>query len=48
MAFFAVQSGFAMVCAGAIRKKNMQNSMLKNLVSRMALAAVLRWQQSAF
>lgn len=27
-----VQSGFAMVCAGAIRKKNMQNSMLKNLV----------------
>lgn len=29
---FLMQAGFAMVCAGAVRKKNVQNSMLKNLL----------------
>lgn len=29
---FMMQSGFAMVCAGAVRKKNVQNTMLKNLL----------------
>jgi hypothetical protein len=27
-----MQAGFAMVCAGAVRKKNLQNTMLKNLL----------------
>lgn len=27
-----MQAGFAMVCAGAVRKKNVQNTMLKNLL----------------
>jgi ammonium transporter, Amt family len=27
-----MQSGFAMLCAGAVRKKNVQNTMLKNLL----------------
>jgi len=27
---FFMQAGFAMVCAGAVRKKNVQNTMLKN------------------
>ena len=31
MVFF-MQAGFAMVCAGAVRKKNLQNTMLKNLL----------------
>lgn len=31
LAFF-MQAGFAMVCAGAVRKKNLQNTMLKNLL----------------
>uniref|UniRef100_A0A7S3LF15 Ammonium transporter n=1 Tax=Amphora coffeiformis TaxID=265554 RepID=A0A7S3LF15_9STRA len=35
---FLMQSGFAMVCAGAIRKKNMQNSMLKNLLDACGAA----------
>lgn len=29
---FFMQAGFAMVCAGAVRTKNVQNSMLKNLM----------------
>lgn len=29
---FFMQTGFAMVCAGAVRKKNVQNTMLKNLL----------------
>jgi ammonium transporter, Amt family len=29
---FLMQAGFAMVCAGAVRKKNVQNTMLKNLL----------------
>ena len=29
---FFMQAGFAMVCAGAVRKKNVQNTMLKNLL----------------
>jgi ammonium transporter, Amt family len=31
MVFF-MQAGFAMVCAGAVRRKNLQNTMLKNLL----------------
>lgn len=29
---FFMQAGFAMVCAGAVRKKNVQNTVLKNLL----------------
>jgi hypothetical protein len=29
---FFMQAGFAMVCAGAVRKKKVQNTMLKNLM----------------
>ena len=29
---FFMQAGFAMVCAGAVRKKNLHNTMLKNLL----------------
>jgi hypothetical protein len=29
---FFMQAGFAMVCAGAVRKNNMMNTMLKNLL----------------
>lgn len=29
---FFMQAGFAMVCAGAVRTKNVQNTMLKNLL----------------
>jgi Amt family ammonium transporter len=29
---FLMQAGFAMVCAGCVQKKNVQNSMLKNLL----------------
>lgn len=29
---FFMQAGFAMVCAGAVRKKNVQNTMLKNFL----------------
>jgi ammonia channel protein AmtB len=31
LAFF-MQAGFAMVCAGAVRRKNLQNTMLKNVL----------------
>ena len=29
---FMMQAGFAMLCAGAVRLKNVQNTMLKNLL----------------
>lgn len=29
---FFMQTGFAMICAGCVRKKNLQNTMLKNLL----------------
>jgi ammonia channel protein AmtB len=29
---FFMQAGFAMVCAGAVRRKNLQNTLLKNLL----------------
>jgi hypothetical protein len=29
---FLMQAGFAMLCAGAVRKKNVVNTMLKNLL----------------
>ena len=35
---FSMQAGFAMVCAGAVRKKNVQNSMLKNLLDACGAA----------
>ncbi|GKZ01253.1 ammonium transporter Amt3 [Mayamaea pseudoterrestris] len=38
---FFMQAGFAMVCAGAVRKKNIQNTLLKNLLD--ACGASLAW-----
>ena len=38
---FFMQAGFAMVCAGAVRKKNVQNTMLKNLLD--ACGAAVAW-----
>jgi Amt family ammonium transporter len=35
---FFMQSGFAMVCAGAVRLKNVQNTMLKNLLDACGAA----------
>jgi Amt family ammonium transporter len=29
---FLMQAGFAMICSGSVRKKNVQNTMLKNLL----------------
>jgi Ammonium Transporter Family len=37
MVFF-MQAGFAMVCAGAVRKKNVNNTMLKNLLDACGAA----------
>lgn len=39
---FLMQAGFAMLCAGAVRKKNVQNTMLKNLLDACG-AAVAYW-----
>jgi Ammonium Transporter Family len=33
---FLMQAGFAMLCAGAVRKKNVQNTMLKNLLDAVS------------
>jgi ammonium transporter, Amt family len=33
-----MQAGFAMVCAGAVRRKNTQNTMLKNLLDACGAA----------
>jgi len=35
---FFMQAGFAMICAGAVRKKNVGNSMLKNLLDACGAA----------
>mmetsp|Transcript_2032 Transcript_2032/g.4117 ORF Transcript_2032/g.4117 Transcript_2032/m.4117 type:complete len:536 (+) Transcript_2032:78-1685(+) len=35
---FFMQAGFAMLCAGCVRKKNVQNSMLKNLLDACGAA----------
>jgi Amt family ammonium transporter len=35
---FLMQAGFAMVCAGCVQKKNIQNSMLKNLLDACGAA----------
>ena len=35
---FFMQAGFAMVCAGAVRRKNVQNAMLKNLLDACGAA----------
>ena len=35
---FLMQAGFAMVCAGSVRKKNVVNTMLKNLLDACAAA----------
>jgi len=35
---FFMQAGFAMVCAGCVQKKNIQNSMLKNLLDACGAA----------
>lgn len=35
---FFMQSGFAMLCAGSVRMKNVQNTMLKNLLDACGAA----------
>lgn len=35
---FFMQSGFAMLCAGSVRIKNVQNTMLKNLLDACGAA----------
>lgn len=35
---FFMQSGFAMLCAGSVRAKNVQNTMLKNLLDACGAA----------
>ena len=35
---FFMQAGFAMLCAGSVRKKNTQNTMLKNLLDACGAA----------
>eukprot|EP00980_Cylindrotheca_fusiformis_P003904 scaffold867_cov112-Cylindrotheca_fusiformis.AAC.2 len=47
MVFF-MQSGFAMVCAGAVRLKNVQNSMLKNLLDACGAAVAFYLVGNAF
>eukprot|EP00538_Stauroneis_constricta_P002897 CAMPEP_0119560260 /NCGR_PEP_ID=MMETSP1352-20130426/14432_1 /TAXON_ID=265584 /ORGANISM="Stauroneis constricta, Strain CCMP1120" /LENGTH=276 /DNA_ID=CAMNT_0007608203 /DNA_START=60 /DNA_END=886 /DNA_ORIENTATION=+ len=39
---FFMQAGFAMVCAGSVRRKNLQNTMLKNLLDACG-ASVAFW-----
>lgn len=43
---FFMQAGFAMLCAGCVRKKNVQNTMLKNLLD--ACGAALAWYTTGF
>ena len=38
---FYMQAGFAMLCAGAVRKKNVQNTMLKNLLDAVSYSLLL-------
>jgi Amt family ammonium transporter len=38
---FFMQTGFAMLCAGSVRLKNVQNTMLKNLLD--ACGAAIAW-----
>ncbi|CAJ1954842.1 unnamed protein product [Cylindrotheca closterium] len=45
---FFMQSGFAMVCAGAVRLKNVQNSMLKNLLDACGAAVAFFLVGNAF
>jgi Amt family ammonium transporter len=45
---FFMQSGFAMVCAGAVRLKNVQNSMLKNLLDACGAAVAFYLVGNAF
>ena len=35
---FFMQAGFAMLCAGSVRRKNAQNTMLKNLLDACGAA----------
>lgn len=35
---FFMQAGFAMICAGSVRLKNVQNTMLKNLLDACGAA----------
>lgn len=43
---FFMQAGFAMVCAGCVRKKNVQNTLLKNLLD--ACGAAVAWFSVGF
>lgn len=42
---FFMQAGFAMICAGAVQKKNVGNSMLKNLLDAVSGGVLLRIAQ---
>jgi Ammonium Transporter Family len=35
---FTMQAGFAMLCAGSVRRKNVQNTLLKNLLDACGCA----------
>jgi ammonium transporter, Amt family len=43
-----MQAGFAMVCAGAVRRKNTQNTMLKNLLDACGAAVAFFFVGYAF
>lgn len=43
---FFMQAGFAMLCAGCVRRKNVQNTMLKNLLD--ACGAALAWYATGY
>ncbi|GAX11916.1 ammonium transporter, Amt family [Fistulifera solaris] len=43
---FFMQAGFAVLCAGCVRKKNVQNTMLKNLLD--ACGAALAWYTTGY
>jgi len=43
-----MQAGFAMLCAGSVRKKNTQNTMLKNLLDACGAAIAYFWVGYAF
>lgn len=38
MVMFTMQAGFAMLCAGSVRRKNVQNTLLKNLLDACGCA----------
>ena len=41
---FYMQSGFAMLCGGSVRKINVQNTMLKNLLDAVSIGRKKKYQ----